>query len=801
MAVMRPAWLKKYEQNIEDQITVIGQSPSNGNEGSRGRGVRPRAPLSTSTGAGPDGQVQPSEPTTVELLEKHEGEEVVSNKTVNQLGGNEAVKRILVKELRKKGENVTISDFRRGGTIKKINGGNVHKFQFAGTIPRAGATTGAGQDFLQNPNLQTQNLTDFSTFGQTAPKDETVPIETIDTLGTSTIKQPVVTPPVTSTIDTLTPPALQTGTAGAAATTNLPPRPVIDAKTFRETGGTPGSATFDDFVKDITKVDIIDPLKDLKPIGEAPTEKVAAEVPADAVTTAADLETDDIDTAAANAADSEQPIITLPDTPSSIQTINNPTIRNAIRQTQLQASGQSILAETLSNVGFQQLDAGAQTQLTIAAMNIANNPNVTDGAKLTMMAETMRNAGIQRSDFAAKLAIDNMSRAEAAVDRVFQMAVADRTFDFNAKVNERNFNYLQSTEKVKFDYGVALDTAKIKIAAGDFVGANEAFAPLGFTVDFSKPINAAKQKSMADGLGNLSSRIFQGAAFEDPLVQGDLAQVWEAMNGEGSATGSEFDEWARNEYDTAKIKQHPIWGPLSALDDSDIELLLRNNLSADENADFDIEDFEHAGKTGAEAGRLSLGTLMINKGLKIGKDGLELDPDASGLDVLLGIKTGDDITTLTFDITTDEPFGKGADDVLEAGREANPEAFDDVVKARSKEIIDQADLSSLRGLEAGDPVFDEVLKAATIIQEGPTGVDVERHTFKNDQFRFKTAPVQGSIINVGGKLFKVTSGVKTFKENIKGTTSDFIIQFVEVIDATTGVPTRMKVTSSGVFIE
>ena len=102
------------------------------------------------------------------------------------------------------------------------------------------------------------------------------------------------------------------------------------------------------------------------------------------------------------------------------------------------ANGTSPVFQRMANMAFNDLNPSLQVGLTLAAMNIAQSPYMTEGMKQTVMMQAIRNAGVQQSNLAADLATKAMSIAHEAIGEGLTWSANQRDFNEAAARNEKN---------------------------------------------------------------------------------------------------------------------------------------------------------------------------------------------------------------------------------------------------------------------------------------------------------------------------------------------------------------------------
>ncbi len=714
MPLHQPPWVKRFkeQQPVRDQITITGRQqpmvnatlPANGN-----RDMGSPIDSTFSTGAGEDGVVQPDRSTGRDMLEFHEGEEVVGNETVNNLGGNEAVRDIIDTELIRKGMDKSSP----GGPVVLESGqGNVYGFKHAGTV------------HVDEPD---------------------------------TTKDPATPDPIIDPV------------ADAGPTLGEPPTP---------------------------------------PVKEAPT-------PFD-------------------------------------QTGVGQIQKEMLQETRDIATGKSKLMTSLANQGFQNLDARQQTRLTQTAMQIASDPNLTEGQQRSMMSQTMRQHGIEQSELAGDLAIASMKEARLAIAESFKQTRGIQDYKERRRQWQENFDYKNATNAIN----AAID-------AGDFEGAATMWDnELGIKIDYSEVIDARDQKAINNSLVNISANVAAGMDIDNDVMVRDLTNTWEKMHpGKpfNPESGTDSGDWARTTIDQMKRQSDPIAGDIYALADDSLSSVIRPSDAAE---DWTMDEFEYKGLTGRKAAEAVMIDVKMEKGFTFDSDGkmtvdwdnpiwaatgvtkpAEVDPDEpvkegyekfgftkSEFDnaEIFGepifknnvpyVRTGDnpeDIVTLeeyqkkpnfendpafkdetsgemlpkgsritlgdqdwkrskrtgawqeveALDFTAnDEPWGSVANEIIELGEDVNPDLFKGVIESRVNEMDLDRDYSRLEGLNPGDALYDGAIESSTPFSTKGSYLTsgVENGYYFDDR-----PPSVGETVNINGKLYIVSEGVKYNEKTVK----------------------------------
>ena len=90
--------------------------------------------------------------------------------------------------------------------------------------------------------------------------------------------------------------------------------------------------------------------------------------------------------------------------------------------------GDSEILRNIANTAFQQLDPRLQNSMSLTAMRIANDPNITQGGKATAMASALRDAGVAQGNLAADMASKAMDMAMQATSQAFTMGMQQSKF-------------------------------------------------------------------------------------------------------------------------------------------------------------------------------------------------------------------------------------------------------------------------------------------------------------------------------------------------------------------------------------
>ena len=280
------------------------------------------------------------------------------------------------------------------------------------------------------------------------------------------------------------------------------------------------------------------------------------------------------------------------------------TFQTAIKKTE-QYTDPEFLRGQISNV-MSSLGPVLQTQMTVAGMQIANDPNMTVGEKRTAMASALRDAGVAEAEAMSIMAGKTMDIALQATGQLGALAA----------------------QGMKFDWGKTMDTASTQLASGDFEGATATWKKAGIDVDFSKVENEYLRNQVSEGLNNLAISATE-FDFDDSTVQGDLKQIWEGENpGEPMPEG-----WGRDKYDAMNRNADPIAGDIYNLEDSTISDIFRPD---DAGADWSMDDFTYKGLTGRRAMDAAFIDLKTGGGMTFEDGAIVMHEDAPIWQALFG---------------------------------------------------------------------------------------------------------------------------------------------------------------------
>jgi len=477
----RPAWLKQHletKPKFKDQITVLPTMPRN-----------PQRPYYT--GAGKDGIVQPMMPAAQDQTQVHEGEEVIPAKTVAEAGGPQAVRRgVEMMTNRASGENTTMPK-----VTGYCNGGVIRKFSSGGTI-----TT--------DPTTMPSVTSDPG--GVMAAADAA-------RVASKTIMPPVQTPEgskATMQANRAAQDAALVTPAGSKATMQANRAAQDAAAAANPLTSDPGG---------------------LMAAGAA--SRVAAKTAMPSVTS----DPGGVMAAAAaahTAAKANPPTVVAQPAAAPANAMPDLVANQMLRNTTDMANGKSQILKNIANNAFATLNPQLQTQMTLTAMRIANDPNMTEGAKRTAMAEQLLRNGVAQSDLANQMAGKAMDIAVQATSEAYNMATG-----------ERSWNYQQATDKLN-----AMITAK------DYKGAAAAANDLyGTKIDYSAAISDNNIATILNSTSDLAGLFQSGqpVTLATPAARMILQKMWDA---DPANTGKPMDEdWARGQLTNIGQTMSPAW--------------------------------------------------------------------------------------------------------------------------------------------------------------------------------------------------------------------------------------------------
>lgn len=484
MAIERPQWatdmIKANESGKKkDQITIVP-------------GILGGVKEPVYTGAGADGRIQPDNPVAMDMMALHEGEVVVPADDVEGMGGpNQAMQKIKQLQM-KKMQNAApgITGMRCGGKVKMYNKGGavprVYGYQDGGIVAPVTANQerqDVGGFSIATPGLTTENppLKDFTDENpQVVAARNAAPTVTGAPSYDLTDDNPqVVAARRTAGFD------LTDENPQVIAARNAAPGISSGARIPGTEGGdivTP--QTDSTFADNVTPVAAPTPV----PPKEGDTKMVTYNGTQNKLTYKNGQWLSDTQLglqATGAATPSTVPGVTVgqqpgsaaynvPATPSTAPGGIAPATFNRYTQTALQrmnsiASGDSDIFRRQANAAFLQLDARLQSNMLAQAMQIANNPNLSDGAKTTMMAEQLRNAGLAQSGLAGELAKQSMQMAMDAIGKTYDMASGERAYNqdlLRQSISDAEAagDWTTFANQYEKAYGTKLDITNIKTA-------------------------------------------------------------------------------------------------------------------------------------------------------------------------------------------------------------------------------------------------------------------------------------------------------------------------------------------------
>jgi hypothetical protein len=189
-------------------------------------------------------------------------------------------------------------------------------------------------------------------------------------------------------------------------------------------------------------------------------------------------------------------------------------------------NGMSPVDRTIANRYLQQYDASASADNTALMQNIANDPNLSQGAKNAMVAMNQRNIESGRATMEGTLATAAQTNAQNAQQNVLTAA-----------------NSMAATATVKLQ-----NQYNEQIAAGDFTGAQATYKQMtGQTIDLNSLKLQAQQTAKAAAQTTLATYATEMATtlrgtdaggnpnwMKDATAVGDLSDMWKS-DGDGSA--------------------------------------------------------------------------------------------------------------------------------------------------------------------------------------------------------------------------------------------------------------------------
>lgn len=102
------------------------------------------------------------------------------------------------------------------------------------------------------------------------------------------------------------------------------------------------------------------------------------------------------------------------------------------------ANGTSPVFQKMQDIAFGNLNPTLQVGLTLTAMQIAQDPSMSKGMAQTMMAQAIRNVGVQQSKLASDMAVKAMDLAYSAIGQGFTMSANQQSFYETARANAKS---------------------------------------------------------------------------------------------------------------------------------------------------------------------------------------------------------------------------------------------------------------------------------------------------------------------------------------------------------------------------
>lgn len=484
MALQRPAWLKEHlKKQVPDQITILSKSSM-------------YEPIST--GNGMDGKPQVAMPVDRML---HERETVLNAATTEALGGKKAVRDMIMGHLSEKGINKM--PMPKESTIRQAASNNMQKAGYVtGNMPdmrrMAGYVTGTPFDENSDYTKLTRTGEDAGT-EQSRPTQTTTPQLSISG-GTAQ----------TGTQDFLAPiPEVKTPTVNTF-TNNTPAMPVPTTKPTRLAYSQENLYKARD-----AGFDSIDAYNASLGIGEDGSIADNA-TPQD--TTANYLRNTGFASMEEATAARKLGITNKKDYDAELAARNAPVQTIGTGAQMPDARGMNTFRQQY-DYAAQQADARSAAGQQALAMQMAQNPNLTQGAQNTMIQEQLMARGAQQS----KLAGD----------------AAQSAYGIQREQNQK-----------------AMDAM---LAAGDVDG----FAKM-FQEEHGIPINTAamsstlNQRALSTAANGLNTRIAQlgdRATLDDPLTKNYLESLWAATGN----TGTMDAQWANSYLQRERDSYNPVY--------------------------------------------------------------------------------------------------------------------------------------------------------------------------------------------------------------------------------------------------
>lgn len=620
MALERPKWAENYIKELQtgktpDQITIV--------PGVMGGVRRP-----VYTGAGADGRVQADMPVSQDLTQFHEGELVIPAKDVKGLGGPEEAQ-AKIREMMKGGKVPTVTGYSKGGEV-----GEESKSHEKGEEKPNRAMMRIQQ--MQMRKMAAPSISGYKCGGRVKgyagggyvdpvkgwqPGTEPVVQGQAERTGTGDFQEPIVQGGNSG----------QTGNEVADASTQA----IVDQRMAPAvTGGNSGQA--EDPTQQFATQETAALANTNRQAGQnaaalraAPTEGQTKLAPdgvnkltykngqwlsdrqialqtagsfAPTVTAGGKTQAVEGPAVQANLVNGQTvkpvaPAVT-PTTTAQPTAGYDRTANQMLQQLKSIATGDSDMLRRQAAAAFGNLDARLQTNMLSTAMRIANNPNLSEGAKRTMMAEEIRNTGIAQSQLAGSLADTAMNLAMQATGQALNAATG-----LSNTVYQRNIDKLNEYK-----------------SSGDIEG----YAKLAKEV-YGIDLNVDTLKS-ADALGKISdAQGFIADAFaqnpntnlDSPGVRTAIKAVWDAEH-----PGVPMDEnWARSQLATMGQTMSPSWQFMNGIDADAAIPFFANKPGGLEAFTFGKNADGSPKYTGLEAFRKAMYAFNTGGAFTIGEDG------------------------------------------------------------------------------------------------------------------------------------------------------------------------------------
>ena len=612
-----PLWAKKQKENVKAQITVIPSrrrrhTPANLCGRLDSADGTPQTPIrrAYSTGAGRDGKVDPNRPAMLDLTMYHEGEEVIPNDTVKRLGGSKGVDDMI--QARIKGyKNGTVGVFDRiGNKISDVAGrvGSTNIGKAVGAIKEGGTSiANSVSNGLVDKNVINNTPINNTPINST-PINNT-PINNTPINNTTINSTPIYSPPNGATAETAKKSGLYFRDPNLSneenqanynamhkqAEVQAPIDTSRDESQAANVAKAKGTYYRDNSLSDTENLARYNAFKS----GEQGWDAVRG--------TEVQATTDTSNT----------------ETPVNAGNVVNPQniINSNLQEMQNIAQGNSKLIDRISELGFDRLGARQQTDITKTAMMLANNPNLTEGQKNTIMAKTMRNHGIENADYAGKIAIESMKESGDALITATNMAKSILT--------------RADTE---------IDDA---IESGDYEKANQIQRDNGIAViDYTQ----MKREGRADVFNGEYNNVVD-AIIENPnvtLADPDTRQSFQVMydaHFKDTENPPNFEEWANNKLNNMKTSGNVVESAVRNIPDNQITSWFNSMHSGDNNWSMDDLSYNYNGQTltGVDAGRQMFRELLIGGGMNAD---LQLDYTRPIVQKMFGVDANGNISSL-----------------------------------------------------------------------------------------------------------------------------------------------------------